>query len=355
MIPAWRAHLAAIQDHGAAAFVVAAAAVGRGRTSARTAGERGSEEEVWRALRGLVGPASRPPPPGIDALALANLARLARVGVLAAGRHPALARPLGGTLAAAERHAALLALVTEQLGATLGPLATATCLLKGSAAIALAYGHPAERERRDLDLLVDAAAFVPLRAALWNAGWRDDPNRDAPGPPFSGRTLAMRRRFGAVTVSLDLHRDLVDRDWCGLHGEAFRRSFLSQAEANRAALPVSSATHTFLHTVAHLVAGGFPATLAPWVDLSRLLPLCGPDDLAKAAAAHRLRAATWLGLTTLSRWFDLDTGHHRAALRLPRTRERLLGLVYGGHRGTPATAATSEPRAVHAARALLRD
>jgi hypothetical protein len=325
---------------------------------------------------------------GVEDAALARLARSARVSVLAAERRPSLAPHLGRSLAAAERHAALLALVTDQLAATVGPLAEATCLLKGSAAIALVYARPAERERRDLDLLVDPAAFPALRAALWNTGWRDDPNRDAPGPPFSGRTLAMRRRFGAVTVSLDLHRDLVDRPWCGLLGDAFRRRFLTGAVRERApsglaapapaapsglaapapaapsglaapapaaTLPVSSPVDTFLHTIAHLAAAGFPPTLAPWVDLTRLAPLCPAEALAEAAAAYRLRSAAWLALTTLSRWFGCETGEARAALALTRTRAAVLTRAFRGDGGTPASHAMAEARAVHVARALLAD
>ncbi len=313
------------------------------------------EVAAWKALRGLVGPDARAPEEVPDAL-LARLAFAARVSVLATSRAPALGPLLKARVAAAERQTALLELVCAQVGVTLGALGDdATCLLKGSAAIAHVYPRPAERERRDLDLLVAPAAFREVRARLWNAGWRDDPTRDGPGPPFSGRTHGMLRRFGAVTVSLDLHRDLVDRGWCGLRGEAFQRAFLADAARGIAPLPVSSPVDTALHTLAHLAAGGFRPTLGPWVDLVRLLPGIAPEALAERAGRYRLRGAAWLGVVTVERWFACDLARARAAVRPGETRARLLALAYGGEGGDLMTQPVTELRAVHAARALLRD
>jgi hypothetical protein len=316
------------------------------------------ELPAWRALRQLVGPETRETPatPAVADATLAQLAFKARVTTLAATRRPPLAPLLARQLAMVERHAGLLELVAAEVGEALGAVgAEATCLLKGSAAIAHVYARPAERERRDLDLLVDPAAFRDVRARLWNTGWRDDPTRDAPGPPFSGRTIAMLRRFGPATVSLDLHRDLVDRGWCGLRGPAFRRAFLGGAARGLAPLPVSSTVDTALHTLAHLAAGGFRPTLGAWIDLTRLMPPLEPDRLAEAATRYRLRAVAWLGVRTLARWFGLALPAHEEALTLPRAHAALLGRVFRGEGAELMAGAPTELRAVRAARALLRD
>ncbi len=342
-------HLRGLRDAVDAAMVLGASVVRRAGPAA--------EVEAWQALRRLVGPAGETRTgEAVPAVTLARLAHGARVTILAATRAPDLAPLLRARCAAIERHAAILELVTARVGEVLGPLgAETTCLLKGSAAIGLAYDRPAERERRDLDLLVLPSAFQGVRTALWNDGWRDDPTRDAPGPPFSGRSFGMVRRFGAVTVSLDLHRDLVDRAWCGLRGPAFREAFLAGAIRGRAPLPVSSPVDTGLHTLAHLAAGGFRPTLGAWIDLTRLVPGVGPEALAEAAARWRLRGAAWVGVATLGRWFGQALPEHARALDLPRARQALLSRIYGGDGGDLLTAPTTALRAVHAARALLGD
>lgn len=291
---------------------------------ARLAGARvASPAPVWAALRRILSGEATAPADALDAIA--REATRQELAGLVQELAPALGPALAPAVARQKRHHALLELATEQIGAALAStgLGERVALLKGSASSVRVYAEPWQRARRDIDLLVQPGDFAGVRTTLWNAGWRDAIVRETGGPPGSGRTFGMRLALGPAVIHLDLHRNLVTRPWCGLVGPAFRGRFLEAAERGRAALPVTSAEHTLLHTVAHLVHSGFSAAPKGLIDLWRLAETANPEAVIREAAAFGLGTATWALLGVVARWFearlpwDLDAlAPHGGARRL---------------------------------------
>ena len=346
MLELLRPTLIQTRDRLAAAAIVARAA-GPRRVQA--------DEALWRDFRRLLqgdrGVVGRWPATG-----LARLARGSETVLLATARAPELAAALAPAVRRARQVDALLSLGAERAAEALRPLAgVKVALLKGSATSVLCWDEPAARQRQDLDLLVRPEDFNAVRAALWNAGWRDSPNPETGGPPFSGRTFGMRMKIGPAHVSLDLHRDLVKPAWCGLTGSTFRDAFLDGAVTGLAPLPVTNALHTFLHTVAHIVHAGFRIPIKVFIDLVRLLPLLDDRAIVAAARTWGLCTATWACLTVVERWFQVQRPSLRRALAVPSARQWVLQRILAG-RGAFAEAAPS-PRwtAIHGFPVLLAD
>jgi hypothetical protein len=287
---------------------------------------------------------------------LARLARSSQTVFLAAAHAPALASQLAPTIRRARQVDALLGLGAERAAQALRPLeGLKVALLKGSATGVLCWDEPAARQRQDLDLLVRPEDFKAVRAALWNAGWRDSPDPETGGPPFSGRTFGMRLKVGGASVSLDLHRDLVKPAWCGLAGPRFRTAFLDGAISGPAPLPVTNHLHTFLHTVAHIVHAGFRLPLKAFVDLVRLLPHLDDETLAAGAAVWGLRTATWACLTVVERWFQVQRPGLLAQLAPGMAKRWVLQRILAGEGASAERVPSPRWTAIHGFPVLLAD
>lgn len=289
-------------------------------------------DHVYRDLRAALRTGSIPQEANPEALVRA--ARQAEVAVLAAETVPALREALGPAAMRQRRVDALLELGLARAARALGAAGVRrVALLKGSAAAAWVYPETAWRMRRDLDLLV-GEGLVTARRALLDDGWRDDVSPEyRPLGPERSRAWPMVTSFGQNTVSLDLHRTLIDaRDaWC----HPIVEDILDEAVSGRAALPVTSPRDTALHTVMHLSHNGFHEPLKGWVDLWRLVPTLDPVALAARARTHGLRVATHVCLAVVERWFGVSTRPHRDALGLPRWRTTPLEFLTSGDRATP--------------------
>jgi len=320
------------------------------------------DADTWALLCHHLASPAPSPAPSLALPALARLASRAELAVFAGHQIPNLAPLLAAPIQTQRRIDALLDLTTEGLAATLqaagGPkLRASVCLLKGSASALHVYPEPACRQRRDLDLLVCPADFPAVRAALWNAGWRDSPVREARVKPFDGRTFGMRRTLSGLTLSVDLHRDLVTTDWCGLRGRGFRRAFLADSRRDLAPLPVTSATDTLLHTVAHIVHAGAQLPLKAWCDLLLLARQLLPEAPAviDRVALFGLRTATWACLSVAARFFGADLSDLIAPLEPTPASARLLSALLRGDSPTPLGPGAPAQRVVHGLPELLRD
>ena len=270
-------------------------------------------------------------------LALADLARAAHraeVAVLAASLLPALAPHLGDILDRQRRFDALLELALAEVAPVLvaGP---PVALAKGTATAAWCYAVSAERQRKDLDLLV-GDALPEVRSRLLARGWRDHLDPRASRDVTTARAWPMAKELGRATIGLDLHRGLVHGTWCRPDVAAM----IAAAVPGRTVLPVTSAVDTLVHTAVHLTGSGYHEPLKGWVDLLRLAPLVSPDMLAARAAHHHARTATWACLGVVGRWFGDQPGlaaiiaAHRAELGTPR-HGRLIDALLAGEHATP--------------------
>lgn|GEM_PF-1732128 len=310
---------------------------------------------AWATLGAIISQTATPSVSDLDSLA--SVAVQAELTAFVAARYPPVVSRLTGALARAKRSHALLELAAAHLTQSLhsSDLHTRVALLKGSASGPLAYPDASWRQRRDLDLLVSPDDFQRVRAALWNSGWRDSPGRESGGQPFAGRTFDMRLRLGAVTVGLDLHRNLIAPAWCGLSGDGFRRDFLSRKVRQPVGLAITDPIDTFIHTVAHIVHAGFHLSMKAFVDLKLLFAIIDHEECARRLAQYRLRTATWACLGVVHRWFGQDVDALRERIRPPIGRARLIDSLLSGQGALAISPAIPRWRAVHGFPVLLKD
>lgn len=260
--------------------------------------------------------------------AVAAAASAGEVAVLASALVPRWAPLLADEVHRRRRHDALLELGLAQAARVLEGVGPAA-LLKGSAAIAWVYPESSQRQRRDLDLLV-GEALPEMRLALLARGWRDANDPKLGQDPRRGRAWNMALKLGGGTVSLDLHRHIVDHPWC----RPDIPLMLADRVPGRAPLPVTGPADTMVNTALHLIGTGFHEPLKGWVDLYRLLPLVTPEELSARARAHHILTGMWVCLGVLGRWFAAPVDAHRKALGRPLQAE-LLDYLAAGEHATP--------------------
>lgn len=308
-----------------------AARMGPGSTGAG-AGDPGPA--AWAALRALL--RRDRAPEGVDDGALARAALIGGVTRLTLDARPDLTQFL-----AAEAEARLywdLALERACAAATvaLAGVGIRPLALKGSATAHLVYADPAQRERRDVDLLVRPREFDAAVAALRERGW-------APAAQDAWWARARATRYEVPLsrpddrdgLEVDLHArltlyDHLPIDHEGLHARGLRMAGVPMA--------IAAPTDALLHTCLHAATTGFRVPLRAWVDVTRLMAdaRVDPQVLVARARAWNIAPAVWAGLRVAQRWLDAPVSPRTlAALAPPRPVAAALSWLLSGDGARP--------------------
>lgn len=206
-----------------------------------------------------------------------------------------------------------------------GPAPIRFMFIKGVAASAALYPHPALRPMGDVDVWVDPQGFEQALARLQQRGYRGQPKAHSP---------FVVQLVHPTLPSVDLHRQLRQKQRLTLDFEkVFSRSQGLHVETMR--VPVPAPRELFVIAAYSLASGEFVESFNAWVDLRELLlrepRLLDDDSLAKEIVQAGLAPAIWAVLRQLQRlWPELnDQIRDFAAALRPTLAQRLalLGLA----------------------------
>lgn len=181
-----------------------------------------------------------------------------------------------------------------------GPTPIRFMFIKGVAASAALYPHPALRPMGDVDVWVDPQGFDQALARLHQRGYAGEPKARSP--------FVVQLRH-PVLPSVDLHRQLRQKHRLTLDFDrVFSRSQGLSVGGMR--LPVPGPRELFVIQAYSLASGEFVESFNAWVDLRELLlrePRLLDDDSVLAGIVDAgLAPAIWAVLSQLQRlWPEL--------------------------------------------------
>ena len=260
-------------------------------------------DATWDALRRLLsGGASSQP----ASLALSQAAHLGEVELLATKADPALAPWLEVFNQQRREQAMLLsfaeARVQEVLEASVGEAWSA---LKGSTSAHTLYAEPAERVRRDVDILVQRSDIPRVREAAERAGWRDVTHTThrmaASEGPYEVEYLVP---IGSARIGCDVHRALVR--WTEFQVDT--GAILGRSRTLDSGWRVCGPGDLLIHTAIHAANAAFRVPLRSWLDVSLLVDSGSLDwdEVIGACGDWRVARCVWSALIISERWFGVS-------------------------------------------------